>query len=445
MGAVSFVFLLTFLFLRPLQILIKSAQRLGSGQFNQRAHIRSRDEFEDVGKSFDLMADNLKKVFENIEVQKNAALIEKSKLDEVLSSMVDGIVALDFNKNIVLVNNAAEEITGYQSGEIIARPIDQFIHLFSDQEELLPKTYCQNEISQTARLVGKNGKETKINLLSSQIGQTQTNVSCILILHDLSKEEQLEQMKLDFVSMASHELRTPLTSIIGYLSVFINENQGKIAKSELDLLQKSLTASQRLLTLIQNLLSVNKIEREQMAVAPQPVDYLPIVSKIVEDLKTQAIQKNIVLTLYPPTQVLPKVLADPLRIPEVIINLVANAINYTGVGGKVDVLLTVSPNELTTTVADSGVGISKDALDKLFSKFYRGSHEVKQTTKGTGLGLYISKSIVEKLGGKIWVESEEGKGSKFSFTLPLAVQRSTGALNSTDFIGQAIQSGALNY
>lgn len=440
-----FTSLLILFFLHPLKILINSAKALGSGNFHQKTNIKSGDEFETVSSSFDQMADNLKRIFETIEKEKNLSVIEKNKLEEVISTIVDGIVALDFNKNIILLNKAAEEITGYKHEEIIQKPIDQIIHVFSDTEEVLPKVYCQSSFNQSTRLVGKNGKETKINLLTAQLGNPQTNLSCILILHDLSREEELEEMKLDFISMASHELKTPLTSIIGYLSVFINENSNKIQKEEMDLLQKSLTSSQQLLTLIQNLLSVNKIEREQMSLTPQPVDFLPIVTKVVDDLKTQAVQKNIVLTLHPSNEELPKVLADPLRIPEVITNLIANAINYTEGGGKVDVFLQVSPNEVTTTVADTGVGIPKDTLDKLFSKFYRGTQQVKQTTKGTGLGLYISKSIIEKLGGKIWVESEEGKGSKFIFTLPLAVQRSTGTLNTTDFIGQAIQAGSLNY
>ncbi len=248
LGAVFFVSAILLFFLRPLQTLIKSAQGLGNGNFNQRANIKSFDEFETIGKSFDQLADNLKRIFENIELQKNTALLEKSKLDEVLSTIVDGIIALDFNKNIILLNKAAEEITGYKSAEIIQRSIDQIVHIFSDQEEVLPKTYCQGNFNQSTRLVGKNGKETKINLLTAQLAGGQSNVSCILILHDLSREEELEEMRLDFVSMASHELRTPLTSIIGYLSVFINENQGKVQKEELDLLQKSLTPSQQLLS-----------------------------------------------------------------------------------------------------------------------------------------------------------------------------------------------------
>lgn len=418
---------------------------LEDGNFNFRVDIRSKDEFEAVGKSFNSMADHIKEKFEDIERQKDTAIAEKSKLDEVLSTIVDGIIALDFNKNVMLSNKAAEEITGFTQGEMAGFPIKDLVHLFSDQEEILPKTYCQAPFDQSAKLVGKEGRETKVKIQTAQLqGRVQTNIHCILILQDLSKEEELEKMKLDFVSMASHELRTPLTSIIGYLSVFINENKGKIAKEEFDLLEKSLISAQQLLGLVQNLLSVNKIEREQMSVSAQPIDYLPIVTKAVEDLKNQAVQKNIILNFDPPKE-LPKVMADPIRISEVITNLVANAINYTNAGGRVEVSTQISPNDITTSISDTGIGIPKEAIPHLFSKFFRVSNTTQQASKGTGLGLFISKSIVEKLGGKIWVESEGGKGSKFSFTIPVANKKSTEGLNSTAFIAQTIQSGALNY
>lgn len=434
-----------FFFLKPLQDLVNNFERLASGNFNQRVDIRSGDEFEEVGKAFNQMADKISQTFQNLEKEKAIALAEKNKLSEVLSSIVDGIIAIDFNKNIVLANKAAEEITGYTEAELEGHPVDQLIHFFTDTEEISLKTYCQANFNQTAKLVGKNAKQAKINLSSDQLnGTVQTNISCILILHDLAKEEELEKMKLDFVSMASHELRTPLTSIIGYISVFIQENKEKVAKEELSLLEKSLISATSLLTLVQNLLNVNKIEREQMSVAPASLDYLPIVSKVVEDLKNQAVQKNVVLSFDPP-QTLPKILADPIRISEVITNLVANAINYTNAGGKVSVSLEVSPNEVTTIVSDTGIGIPKEALPHMFSKFFRVSNTAQQANKGTGLGLYISKSIVEKLGGKIWVESEVGRGSNFLFTLPLAEKKSGGVLNRSNFVGTQIQAGALNY
>lgn len=434
-----------FLFLKPLKKLVDSFERLSAGNFNQRVDIRSKDEFETVGKSFNLMADKISKIFQNLETEKDIAIAEKSKMSEILSSIMDGVIALDFNKNIILVNKAAEEITGYTQNEIVNHPIDQSIRFFIDQEEIVSKTYCQADFARISNLVGKNGKQAKVNLSTAPLnGTVQTNISCILVLHDMAKEEELEKMRLDFVSMASHELRTPLTSIIGYLSVFISENKGKVADEELELLQKSLTSAQQLLNLVQNLLNVNKIEREQMSVSPESLDYLPIITKTFEDIKPLAVQKNIVLNFNPPS-ILPKVLADPIRIPEVITNLLANAINYTNPGGKIDISIATSPNELTTSVSDTGIGIPKEAIPHLFNKFFRVSNQTQQANKGTGLGLYISKSIIEKLGGKIWVESEAGKGSKFSFTLPLAERKSSGIIDNRNFVGQQIQAGALNY
>lgn len=389
--------------------------------------------------------DKLQQSVVALENQAAVAIAERDKFNEILSSVVDGIVALDFNKNILFLNKAAEELTGYSSTESKNKPIDSLVHLFSANEEIIPKAYCQNTFSQTARMVGKNGRQTKINLMTAQVGTTvQTNISCTLILHDLSREEELEQMKLDFVSMASHELKTPLTSIVGYLSVFLDESKDKVPKESLELLDKAFVSARQLETLIQNILNVNKIERAQLSVNPEPLDYSAILTKSVEDLKAQANQKNIVLTLNTPTEGLPKVMGDPIRLGEVLTNLIANAINYTNGGGKVKVSVRVSPTEVETTVSDNGTGIPKEAIPHLFSKFFRVSNAVQQASKGTGLGLYIAKSIVEKLRGKIWVESEVGKGSKFSFTIPV-VTITSGLLNNNKFVSSAIQSGTLNY
>lgn len=435
---------LCILLLKPLTSIVEGARIFKGGNLNYRMDIRSGDELEDVSRSFNSLVEDLAKKFQELEKDKDAISTERNKIDAVLSSVIDGIIALDFNKNVIFLNTSAEQLTGYLRGEIEGRPLEKFIHLFSDSEEISAKTYCQVSFNQPVRMIGKDGKIAKINLSTSTVQTAvQTNLGCILILHDLSKEEELEQMKLDFVSMASHELKTPLTSIIGYLSVFIGENKNKIAKGELDLLQKSLISSQQLLTLVQNLLNVNKIEKEQLSVSPQSLDYMPVLSKAVSDLQSQATQKNIILTLHQNESVLPKVLADPIRISEVITNLVANAINYTNAGGRVDVYIQISPNEVTTTIQDSGIGIPKEAIPHLFSKFFRVSNKSQQASKGTGLGLYITKSIITKLNGRIWVESEEGKGSKFSFSLP--VESHTSVFDSNKFVSEAIGAGQLNY
>ena len=442
-SAVLFSIIILF-FLKPLNTLILSSQNLSNGNFSQRVDIRSGDEFEELASSLNSMGEKISKVFAETEKQKDIAVSENSRLTEVLSSIVDGIIAVDFHKNVLLANKTAQELTGYTQIELYGQPIDKLLHLFVENEEITPKTYCQQNFSKTVKLVGKMGRSTKISLTTAQVGETvQTNLSCILILHDLSKEEELEKMKFDFVSMASHELKTPLTSIVGYLSVFVNENNGKLPKEELELVNRSLIAAQQLFTLVQNLLNVNKIEREQISVSPQAIDYMPILTKAVDDLKNQATLKNISLTLAMPGEPLPKVLTDPIRIGEVITNLVANAINYTNSGGKVEVSIATSPSEVTTLVSDSGIGIPKEAIPHLFTKFFRVSNIAQQANKGTGLGLYIAKSIIEKLNGKIYVESEVGKGSKFYFTLPVAP--TSNLIDSSKFVGQEIQAGALNY
>lgn len=443
--AIAFVSIFIFLSLKPLEELIKASDNLKNGNFNQKVDIRSGDEFEEVGKSFNLMTDKISRTFQDIEKDKDIAITEKSKMEEVLSSIIDGIIAIDFNKNILLSNKAASEITGFTQAELQGKSIDQLVHLFDESEEIYSKTYCQLNFNKSAKLVGKNGKQTKVNLITTQVGQSlHSNFNCILILHDLSKEEELERMKLDFVSMASHELKTPLTSIIGYLSVFTEENKTSLPKEEMALVDRSLISAQQLLILVQNILNVNKIEDEKMSVTIEQTDYEQILSKALDDLRPQANQKNILLTLTPPPQPLPKVLADPIRIGEVLTNLIANAINYTNPGGKIDISTSLSPNELTTTVSDSGVGIPKEAMPHLFSKFFRVSNQTQKMSKGTGLGLYISKSIIEKHGGKIWVESELNQGSRFSFTLPIATL-SSGIINSNQFAEHEIEKGALSY
>lgn len=439
-----FSIILLFWILKPLDDLIKSAQVFADGNLNQRVEVKSNDEFEDVANSFNLLTAKLASGFHALENDRAMVILQKNKFDTILSSIIDGIIALDFNKNIIFFNKASEEITGYRQTEVYQKSIGEIIHLFSGKDEVFPKTYCQASYNQGVILIGKEGRQTNVNIMTAQVGNpTQSNVSSIIILHDLSKENKLEQMKIDFVSMASHELKTPLTSIIGYLSVFLNENKSKIPAEDLLLLDKAFIAAKQLQTLVANLLNVNKIEKEQLSVSPEPIDYLPIINKAIEDLRNQANQKNIVISVIPPNETIPKVLADPVRTNEVVVNLLSNAINYTQAGGKVEISIKVSPVEITTTIADNGVGIPAEAIPHLFNKFFRVSNQLQKASKGTGLGLYISKSIIEKLHGRIRVESELDKGSRFSFTLPVASQSIN--ITSSHLTSEIIQSGALNY
>ncbi len=434
--AVSMVFigLITFFLTRhvftPMKNLLAAAENFGKGQLNYRVDIRTKDELEELGQAFNYMATNLQQAFLKLEQDRDLLSSERYKLNTVLSTVLDGIIAVDLSKKVILINHAAENITGYSASQVLGKPIDQLIRIFEGKEEILSKTYCPVNFSntplppftsnQSLKLFGKDNKHATVTLTGAPILEGgHAGMGCILILHDETKENELEQMKLDFVSMASHELRTPLTSIRGYLSVFMDENASKLTPEQKELLDKIEISTERLVGLISNLLNVNKIERDRLSASVVSTDWVKQVSRAVEDLQSPAKQKNINLNFIQPTAPIPQVMADSLLMSEVLGNLITNAINYTKEGGSVSVYITPGSTEVTTTIADTGIGIPKEAMANLFTKFFRVSGSLVPGSKGTGLGLYISKSIVEKHHGKIWVESELGKGSKFNFTLPV--------------------------
>lgn len=433
--ASSAAFLLSSQLSSSVKKIVNSISLIKAGHFNQLVDIRSKDELEEIAQNLNQLSQKLGACFSKTGQEKDILSYHNNLLNIVLSSIPDGIIALDLSKKVVIVNQTALSLTGYQASEITGQVIDKLMHFYDQEDEILPSSYCPTNLNIESGLIyhsknplrfeGKQGKQTFIQLLSSHIqGNPQTNLGCILLLHDISKEEGLEQMKLDFVSMASHELRTPLTSIIGYLSVFIEENKSKLTGEQVMFLDRIFVSAKQIATLIENLLNVSKIERGMLAVSMAPVDWQAQVTKVVGDLQNQAKLKNITLILHLPDKTLPKVMADPIRINEVVGNLITNAINYTKEGGKVDVSIETNPSEVITSVQDTGVGIPKEAIPHLFNKFFRVSGNLGQSSKGTGLGLYISKSIIDRHKGRIWVESEEGKGSKFSFSLPQASSHS---------------------
>jgi signal transduction histidine kinase len=231
--------------------------------------------------------------------------------------------------------------------------------------------------------------------------------------------KQLQQLKDEFVFIAAHELRTPVTAIKGYLSLILDGVAGPVPDGVREFIKKVIRANERLIQLVNDLLAVARSEAGRLTVKVGPVDVREPVRAVLSELAPLADEKHIVL-VYDPAANLPHALADSDRLKEVLVNLVGNAIKYTLGSGTVAVSHEISDHSLVTHIQDTGVGISPEAQKKLFEKFYRVQTEKTQGITGTGLGLFIVKQIVEKMEGKIWVESKEGKGSVFSFSLPIA-------------------------
>ncbi len=352
---------------------------------------------------------------------------QRDTLSKIIEAFKDTVIAYDSKFNISICNSAGEAIIGKQLADLKGKSIWDMITLNDidgkvNLDEMLksPANTHAGIEKKNLHFVNQLGATTPVNLIVTPIENgAGLDLAGFIVLHDISKEKQLEDMKLDFVSIAAHELRTPITSIRGYLSLLLESEWQKKNSEDLGMLKRVDLSAQRLYALIDNLLSVSKIERGRITVHARAIDWLGLINQVVVELAHQASAKNITLKVTAPESALPQVSADPLLINEVVSNLITNAIVYTPTGGAITVSFQVENKSLITHISDTGEGIPADSQEHLFTKFYRVSKPLEQGSKGTGLGLYISKSIIDMHKGKIWVDSQPGKGSTFSFSLPL--------------------------
>ena len=377
--------------------------------------------------SYVLVATDLRGVKELFEVR-----AERNKLKSIMESISDGVLAVDLEGYVTMVNTAALRMFGLGEKDVLGSKLEQFLMLSKSEGKISPRSlFNSREESQEAttsqvkdvKFFTRMGKQGFVNLIISTIREgRKVGLGGIVVMHDIALEKQLEEMKLDFVSMAAHELRTPLTSIKGYLAYFVEEYGSAFKGEQKTVLDRMEISINRLSSLIENLLNVSRIERKALNIKAAPLDWLETVRISVNDFTKQAHDKGLKIMLLEPTQPILKVMADKLRIGEVLNNLLENAINYTNTNGQITVWVENKGNQVLTHVSDTGQGIPEEAKGQLFTKFYRVVGELGSGAKGTGLGLYLSKAIVEMHGGNIWVESELGKGSTFSFSLPAQSQ-----------------------
>lgn len=232
--------------------------------------------------------------------------------------------------------------------------------------------------------------------------------------------KELDQSKSEFLSIAAHQLRTPLTGIKGYVSMFLEGDFGVLTPEQRQQLESIFRSADRLTRLIDVFLNVSRIETGRLDLKREPLRLEEILEEVVKDVDQQAKEKNLELTVQKPDEPLPAMSLDRDKIHDVMMNLVDNAVKYTP-KGWVNVRLARSKSLITFEVRDSGMGIAPDEIDRLFQKFTRAEAVTRIHTGGSGLGLFIAKKIIEAHAGRIWAESEgEGKGSMFTFTLPIA-------------------------
>ncbi len=357
----------------------------------------------------------IKKLIQAIRSARNHLLL-------ILNSIADGVITIDSKGNIRIISLGAKCIfsiskpVNYISDLIPLDMIPAIRDYIKGNSIVFPKdiTYPKILISL------KNGDTKYIKVTISPLNYADINnqsiKSVLLVIHDITQEQQLENMKLDFVSIAAHELRTPITSIRGYLAILQAEAITKLTEEERKFLERVYISSNELSSLIDNLLNVSRIERGALKLTYSEFSMNDLVSEEIQRQQNLAEQKNIKLILHFKTEY--HVNADRFWIGQVIMNLLSNAIKYTQITGQITIQINGNDRNVFVDFIDNGQGIPKDALNHMFEKFFRVSGTLEEGSKGTGLGLFITKAIINAHNGEITVNSEVGQGSTFSFRIP---------------------------
>jgi PAS domain S-box-containing protein len=364
-------------------------------------------------------------ILDDMDGERAKTLIEKEKLSRILQSIGDAVFVVDRDRKIIIFNRVAELVSGFLAGDVVGKKFDKMLH-FVDQQEHKPNQTVEavfslgkiQGFSAGTILINKEGREIPVSDSAAPILDANGQVAgCIVVFRDVTREREIDRQKTEFVSVASHQLRTPLTSIKWFLEMMIDGDLGKLTAEQLETLKQVFASNERMIDLVNRLLNVSRIESGRVKVEPKPTDLNEIIKGAVIEVTPLANQLQQKLEVKKSD--LPVINIDQKLIREVVVNYLSNAIKYTPPGGKIFVSAKEEGAELIVAIKDNGIGIPVEQQTKIFQKFFRAENAVARETEGTGMGLYVCKSIVELSGGRTWFESIPDKGTTFYFSLPV--------------------------
>ncbi len=325
---------------------------------------------------------------------------QRARLGEILESTSDGIVFVRQDGVVESANRRARELL--RGADFVGRAV----------RDIVPGV---DEGRGEGDLVLTN--PPRVLRWASRPAHDATGevVGLTLTLRDVTEEREVSQMKSDFVSFVTHQLRTPLSGIRWMLE--LAQEEPVLAPEVAAYVGDAKAASERLITLVNELLDIARLEQGKLVVHPEPVDLAALTREVVDGMGVLVEEKGHTLSVAVDDD-LPPVIADPQLLRQVVLNLTSNAIKYTPGGGMVDIALRRDGREVRWVIRDNGIGIPRESQRRLFEKFYRADNIASLETEGTGLGLYLVRLILEQFRGRVWCESEEGKGSTFSVVLP---------------------------
>jgi signal transduction histidine kinase len=272
--------------------------------------------------------------------------------------------------------------------------------------------------SEEYRIVSENGAHVNVLDRATAIRNQQNRpVRLIGSVSDITVRKRAEQMKSDFVSFVTHQLRTPLSGIKWMLELATDGSENP--EDVKSYIQDARRSTDRLIGLVNDLLDISRLERGRLQVTRKEIDLADLTRSVVTEISPLTLEKGQKLSIQAADNLRP-VSADPQMLRQVVLNLTSNAVKYTPGGGEIKIRISAEDGRLRWEIRDTGIGIPRGDVGKLFEKFYRARNASAVETEGTGLGLYLVRLIVERFGGSVWCQSEEGVGSTFAFSLPLA-------------------------
>jgi two-component system phosphate regulon sensor histidine kinase PhoR len=389
---------------RPVRQLTKGAQKIAAGELGQKIDVATRDEIGQLARAFNDMSVALKITMESVSSEKN-------KLANVLANMADGVIMTDVEGNVALANAAAGKLLGFKEADSINKRLIEVVH--------------DHELDKVLKQCLETAKEQEIQFESSLTRRFLRAIAlplqhhgrlngALILVQDLTELRNLQTMRRELIGNISHELRTPLASIKAMVETL---EGGAITDREIasDFLSRIVGEIDHLTHMIAELTQLSRIEAGQAELKTELVDLNALVGEVIIQMTPLAERQGVVISkdLSP---ALPSVPADRDRIRQTITNLVHNAIKFNRAGGKVTISTSYDSKSVYVSVSDTGIGIAREDLPHIFERFYKA--DKARSGGGSGLGLAIAKHTVQAHGGEIWAESEEGKGSVFTFRLP---------------------------
>ncbi|MEK7148529.1 MAG: ATP-binding protein [Patescibacteria group bacterium] len=360
---------------------------------------------------------------------------ESSKLQTILASVADGIVIIDGNHIVTLMNPKAAVIFAMPVTEILGKDLREIMKLCRDKVPVAKEEWPTEEMFLTKKevtttvednfCVTTKGREIPLPISLSVAPLSGGGLSGgVIVISDSTADQELNEAKSGFISVASHQLRTPLTSIRWYSEMLLSEDAGTLNPAQKDFMNEIHGGAERLYQTVDLLLGISRVESGKIKTDKTAIDIGVFTAEIKKEIEPQMYEKKLVLTIVPSERDPVIVWLDSLTLRQVILNLISNAIRYTNENGIIEIKYWFGDNgkEVVYMVHDNGIGISEKERPRIFSKFFRAENARSQVPDGSGLGLSLVKDLVESWGGKVWFESKEGEGTTFFFTVPLTTQ-----------------------